>query len=326
MTSLKSLSKSRLTHGTRFVFYGPEAVGKSSLAACAPEPIFIDCEDGTAQLEVARYPFRDGPGGHVPESLVEVYKAIEALSKQEHGFKTLVIDTMDALESLLHEHILARDSSKSSELNKSGKRLDSIESYGYGKGHVVAVEEWRSLMHRLDLLRTTTGMSVVLLGHATIKLYKNPEGEDYDRFQLRVNEKAAGFIKGWADVVGFCSFEEGGGKLDAGQTKAKGWSTGRRLLRFSRTATYDAKSRLALPPELELSPADPWAPLAAAALVGTAPKIVDAIAVEVRRIGNQELSGKVIAAVAAAGDDVAVLSRYLTKLQSTPTTKESTNV
>ena len=36
---------------------------------------------------------------------------------------------------------------------------------------------------------------------------------DYDRYQLKLHDKAAGLIKEWCEVVGFLRFEEGGAKI-----------------------------------------------------------------------------------------------------------------
>ena len=319
MTSrLEKVNKGKLAVAYRYVVYGPEGVGKSSLAADAQSPIFLDVDDGSAGLDVARYPFRDGPGGHVPLTYAEVLTALEDLAGNGHAYKTVVIDTADRLEALMWKHILERESVPSA-LNKSGKKFHSIEEFGYGKGYQLAVDEWRDLCRRLDLLRTQCGMTIIILAHAQIRTFKNPEGEDYDRYSLRINEKAGGFLREWADTTGFACFEEGGSKLDP-DAKAKGYSTGRRLLKLVRTATYDAKTRLALPPEVELDPAHPWAPLAAA--VDDSDKqtpitLADSIKVELARLNDSELSTKVNAEVAkaVADNNKGALGRYLNALR-----------
>ena len=317
-TMLDKVKKGKLAAAYRYVIYGPEGIGKSSLAADAEDPIFMDIDDGSAGLDVARYPFREGPGGHVPLSYAEVTFGLEDLANNPHEFKTLVLDTADRLEALMWKHILKRESQPSA-LNKSGKEFHSIEEFGYGKGYQLAVDEWRELCRRLDLLRTQRGMTIVILAHAQIRTFKNPEGDDYDRYSLRINEKAGGFLREWADTTGFACFEEGGSKLYP-DAKAKGYSTGRRLLKLVRTATYDAKTRLALDPEVELDPAHPWAPLAAAVAKSDAETpvtLADAIAVELKRLNDEILSAKVNAEVAkaVADNNKGALGRYLNALK-----------
>lgn len=315
---LDKINKGKLAVAYRYVIYGPEGVGKSSLAADALAPIFLDVDDGSAGLDVARYSFRDGPGGHVPLSYQEILDAIDDLAANAHSYKTVVIDTADRLEALMWKHILKRESQPSA-LNKSGKEFHSIEEFGYGKGYQLAVDEWRDLCRRLDLLRTQRGMTVIILAHAQIRTFKNPEGDDYDRYSLRINEKAGGFLREWADTTGFACFEEGGAKLDP-DAKAKGYSTGKRLLKLVRTATYDAKTRLALPEQVELDPSHPWAPLAAAVVDSdnqTPITLATAIKAELVRLNDPELSEKVNVEVAKAiaDNNKGALGRYLNVLR-----------
>ena len=302
---LAAVQRGRIAAAYRYVFYGTEGVGKSTLAAHAPEPIWFDVEDGSGRLDVARYPFRDGDGGHVPTSYADVLAGLDDLATNDHPYKTLVIDTADRLEALIHRHVCERD-------RKSG-----IEEYGYGKGYQVALDEVRGLCARLDRLRIARGMNVILLAHATIRTFKNPEGEDFDRYHLRIHEKAAGFIKEWADVAGFIRFEEGA-HLAKGGARAKGYSTGRRMLHLARTAAYDAKTRLSLPEEIELDTVNPWAPLAAAVTQqGDPAALMALIEAELAKAADEALVAKVRSAVetAAKAGDAAALSRYLERIR-----------
>jgi len=318
MSKLGNVRRGRLGGPLRYLFYGVEGVGKSTLAADAPAPIYLDLEDGTGLLDCARYPFRDGPGGHVATRYQEIVSAIEDLLTTEHEFKTLVIDTLDRLEPLIWAHVCQRDSERSS------KTYTSIESYGYGKGYQVALDEWRAFCWQLDALRIRRGMNIVLVGHAQIKTFRNPEGDDYDRYSLRIHEKAAGFFREWCDVIGFCCFDGGAGKLsgdDDKRTRAKGFSTGRRLMQLARTAAYDAKSRLPLPPSVELDPADPWRPIAEAVAVmkdigrnASPAELNKRIDAELVRIGDDELTAAVDKVRGDASHDTQLLIRILTKL------------
>jgi len=313
---LAKVQKGRLRMPLRCLFYGTEGVGKSTLAAHAPAPIWLDIEDGSALLDVARYPFRDEPGGHVPGSYEEVVAAIDDLTTNESPYESLVVDTADRLEALIWKHIIARDTAKV----KGG--LTGIEDYGYGKGYQVALDEWRALCARLDRLRMVRRMNVIILGHAQIKGFRNPTDEDFDRFLPRINEKAGGYLKEWAEVVGFCCFEDVTTKA-RGQDRAKGTSTGRRIVKLARDAAFDAKCRFAVPDEVELAEANPWAPFAKAideALSIDLPGLQRLIAAEVERIGDAELAPKVEAAVAAEvkRGNADALHRFLNDLRRRP--------
>ena len=117
-----TISRGLIPSATRLALYGPEGVGKTSLAAGFPEPVFIDTEGGTAHLDVARFPR--------PRAWAELLAAITHLITVEHGHKTLVIDSIDWAEKLLIEEVCRK-------ANKDG-----LEDFGYGKGLVYLAEEF----------------------------------------------------------------------------------------------------------------------------------------------------------------------------------------
>jgi hypothetical protein len=307
----------------RHLFYGPRGVGKTSLGADAPNPLFLDIEGGSPLLNVTRYMFRDEPGGYVPRVYEDVLGAIDdILANPDHGYASLVIDTLDALESLIHDFICRRDLKA------------NVEAYGYGKGYKVAVVEIRILKERLDRL-INSGTSIVILAHSDEKTFKNPRGPDYDRYKSEMHDLAWSQIAGWCDVVGFIDFESGGAALkgDESQVKrARGWSTGRRMIQLAPDAAApDAKCRLSLPAELELGIAHPWAPFASAKLKAedaTVETLTADILAEVDRItgGDRALEfttdagtktcGSAIADLIAKSD-ASVLARVLAGLKAT---------
>lgn len=243
---LKDLKKTKMNKPLRYVIYGQEGVGKSTLASGCKNAIWIDVEDGTSSLDICRIPFKGG----VASSLAHVIEALTAVRDEDHGFNELVIDTIDRLEALVWQHVC----------DKSGGKHSTIESFGYGKGYVIALSEWRRICALLDSIRTTKNMSIVLIAHSHIRTFRNPEGEDYDRYQLRLNDKAAGLIKEWADIVAFMKFEEGASKLP-GESRSKGFNTGKRFVYTQRQAAFDAKTRIAIPSEIEIKGPESWASL-----------------------------------------------------------------
>lgn len=315
---LAGIKRERLKTALRYMFYGPEGVGKTSLVADSGA-LFFDVEGGSAEVEVPRYPFNPGqPDEFKPRSLEQIDAAIDDLLENPgHGFTGVALDTVSALEALVHKFICARD-------KESG-----IEAYGYGKGFNVAVEQLRVLLAKLDLLRGQ-GISIILIGHSNVQTFKNPEGEDWDYYSLAANHKFAGALKQWCDVVGFVQFEGGAKKLEGDRSKrARGWTTNRRLIQLARSAAWDAKSRLALPAEIELDIAHPWKPFADAS-TGARAADVDTlraqVVVELDRIGAEEFTtpaGRATSRTAllemSATADATTLSRIVAGLASTPT-------
>lgn len=230
--TLGALVKGRQEKPLRVLLYGVEGIGKSTFAANAPAPIFIGAEDGTSHLDVERFP--------MPQTWAEVFEAIRVLATETHGFKSVAFDTADWLEPLVWAHICARDGKK------------DVEDYGFGKGYVAALDEWRRFLAALEKLREAKGMHVLLLAHSWIKPFKNPEGDDFDRYELKLHNKAGGLMKEWSDVVLFANYETLAVKDDRTK-RIKGVSDGVRRVYTSRTAAYDAKNRFDLPPALPLN-------------------------------------------------------------------------
>jgi hypothetical protein len=314
-SKLAAVSRGRRPGARRFCFYGPHAVGKTTLAAHAPAPIFIDIEGGSDELDVARYPFAAG----APESLLEVRDAVRDLLASEHDYKTLVIDSADRLEALMARDVCEQHSGKTTEFNKRGKAFTTIESFNqlnYGRGNGIVLDELRDLLVDLDRLRKR-GVHIIIIAHTAVKPYKNPEGDDYDRYVIRANKDFAGQIAEWVDVLGYCCFEGGAGSLDDNE-RARGYRTGRRLIRLVHAAAYDAKSRIPMPEFVEMSHDNPWGPFAEALAVGEkadAKELLRLIGVELERIGDEKKTAEVKAACKGVTDE-ARLSRFLMKLKS----------
>lgn len=319
---LGKVKKGRVAGARRYCFYGVESVGKTTLAAHMPSPIFIDIENGSAELDVDRYLFEDGTV--VPKTLDEVLDAIADITLNEHDYKTLVIDSLDRLEALIWAHVCKRDSGVKSELNKTGRQLISIESYGYGKGYNVSLDAFRPILVALQRLLDKRGMNIVFIGHAHVKTFKNPSGDDYDRYWLRAHPGMAGQTKEWVDVVGFCHFEEFAEKVEGSDKKAQiGFSTGVRIVEFERQAAFDAKSRIALPRSIVLAAENPWAPIQEAIDAGQklgSSDLISMIQAELARIGDDKLTAKVRASCNGVVD-IARLNRFRLELQ-TRTSKE----
>lgn len=315
--------RERLKAPLFYLWYGVEGVGKTSLIADMPNPILKDIEGRSTEVEIARYIYRDEPGGHVPRTYEEFLGGIDDLiANPGHGFLTLGIDTSDALEGLIHAYICKRDGEQ------------NVEGYGFGKGYKVALAELRLLISRLNVLRYRDGMNIAIAAHAKAKTFKNPEGPDFDRWQVVGDDLFTAELRARCDVVGFIHFEGGGAKLPedakSKNARARGWDTGKRMIELVRTAAWDAKTCLSIPTQIELAREHPFRPFSDAKVVAqtaTVESLTAEIEVELQRItgGNRDLefttsSGKATtwnALLALPDLDATALARILAGLKST---------
>jgi len=228
--SLANITRGKQDRPLRIILYGVEGVGKSTFAAQAPSPIFLCAEDGTSHLDVARFPS--------PRTWNEVLEAVKVLTHDEHTFKTLVIDTLDWLEPICWQFIC----------QQSGKV--SVEDFSYGKGYMLAMEQWRILLGRLENLTRTRRMNIIMVAHASIRRVDDPQTGPFDRYRMKLHEKSADLLREWVDAILFTRHEV---KTIERNGKQRGVSSGVRLLHTTWTAAYDAKNRFDLPETLPLA-------------------------------------------------------------------------
>lgn len=227
---LSQVTKGKIKQPILTLCYGPDGVGKSTFGAKAPNPIFLGTEKGTANLDVARLP--------TPDSFKQVLQMIDELTREKHDFKTLVIDSIDWLEPMVWEQVCVDHNWK------------NIEDAGYGKGYVYAQKYWSDMISRLSALREKRSLNIIAIAHAQVKLAKDPQHQtEYDRYQLKLNEKAASLWREFVDSVLFANFEVFT-KTEKGKTKAFG--DGARYIYTERRPGFDAKNRHGLPFQLPL--------------------------------------------------------------------------
>lgn len=213
--------------------YGPGGVGKSTMGATAPKPVFLGTDDGVATMDVASFP--------APKTWADVKAAINELIVEKHEFETLVIDTINGLEPLLWAHVCREANCKS---------IEDVDG-GYGKGYVRCEEEWVEFFRTLKRLRQK--MNVIVLGHSAIKSVEDPyENERFDRYILKMDKRAAAQLHEAVDCMFFANFKNVYRKKKGEQkTRAEGDGT-RRMFTEERPA-FLAKSRFDLPFEMDLS-------------------------------------------------------------------------
>lgn len=222
-----NIIKGKLPGAKKVVVYGPEGIGKSTFASKFPDPVFIDTEGSTKDMDVARLP--------APSSWNMVLEEVRYVIQNPSICKTLVIDTADWAEQLCIAAVCDKH-------QKSG-----IEDFGYGKGYVFLQEEFGKLLNLLTELVEKKKVHVVLTAHAKMRKFEQPdEMGAYDRWEMKLSKNVSPMVKEWADMVLFANYKTHVVKVD-GKNKAQG---GQRVMYTTHHSCWDAKNRYSLPDEV----------------------------------------------------------------------------
>ena len=231
MSILQNIKRGVVARPQRVIIYGPEGVGKSTLASGFPSPLFVDTEAGTAHIDVNRV---------LVGSLAEIDSLVDELCSTKHEFKTFVLDTIDWAEGLIVDAVVAGENSP---------KVNSIEDFGYGKGYVLVGKRAGDFLRNLNRLMEI-GMNVVFLAHSRRVKFEQPESVGtYDKYELKLTKNVAPLVKEWADALLFMNFR-------VVIKDGKGQGGNERVLYTSPQAPWEAKNRHNLPEVMAVDAAE----------------------------------------------------------------------
>lgn len=214
------------------MLYGVPGVGKSTLASLAPQPIFVDVENGIQRLDCVRTP-------HL-RTLDEVHEGIKSVANHPEC-KTIVIDSLSSVEELLQEKILTKYN------EENGKAFEAISQIPYGVGTELLKAQWALFIKGLFKVKNVTGKNILCIAHESIEPVPNPLGESYERYSPAIHKKSIGPVIGKMDAVFFAQFEKVLKKKPGTDDKKVAIETGRRVIQTVEKPHCAAKNRFSLP-------------------------------------------------------------------------------
>ena len=218
------------------LIYGGEGRGKTTLACKFPKPVAMLLERG-----LPRGVSVDAIDGLA--SYNDVLEALRALYQDPQGYQTLIIDTLDSLEPMLLDAVCAKNGWK------------NIESPSYGKGFVIADQEWQRFIRAVSALRDK-GMTVVMVAHSTIERFDDPRAPSYTAYWPKLHKRARHLILDACDVVGFLAEDLRVATDDSGfRERTRATSSNQRFLFVEGCPAFVAKNRYAMPAKIAI-PAD----------------------------------------------------------------------
>ena len=262
------LSKGKKSEPEFFVLFGVEGIGKTTFACGAPNPVVVDIEGGSNQIDTLR----------IDEDQLQSLDNINAaiIHLMDTDAETIIIDSLTRFQAILFESIA----------KAHGKK--SVAEVAYGVGYSEAQAKTLDFI-KLCKQAKKKGKNVILIAHNAKKNFNDPtQMEAYARYELELNDKIAGVIKKEVDAIYFANFKT---LIKDG----KGLDSGQRLLYTQRKPGHDAKNRFGLPYEVELE----WDAYqtAKANSVETPEQYIEEIQGLASEIGDEETRDKVLEAV-----------------------------
>ena len=234
MSIFDRITKGRVKKPLFMSMYSGPGVGKTEFGASFPKPLFFDFEESTHNIDVERI--------DNITSFEDVMDGLHEILECEVGafqFKSIIVDTIDELERLMHVYIA----------EAAGKQ--TIDHIGWQKGYDQAVNLWAKFIAVCRQIRDKHNIHFVFLAHSFTKYKTELEKETtWTRYSMNLHKKAADFIFGQVEMVLFAKKEVSFKKDSEGQIHAK--DTDKRTLCTSLSAHYDAKNRIGLPPTLPM--------------------------------------------------------------------------
>lgn len=210
---------------------GDSGLGKTSLAATFPKPIVIRAEDGLQAIPAERRP----DAFPVLRGEADLWPQLNAVLQEDHDYKTLVIDSVTALERFFIQHVIDSDSKKPRSINQA--------LGGYGAGLNAVANLHQRVRKACGIINERKGMHIVFVAHADTETIELPDQDPYTRYSLRLGRKSVAPYVDDSDVVGFLkleTFTTGDGE------RKKAISDGSRQLVTYATASNVSKNRFGI--------------------------------------------------------------------------------
>jgi len=116
----------------KILIYSVQGLGKTTFGATFENTILVKTEDGEGNIQAQTF-----------EDIVTEFQHMEDIITAlhgEHDFKTMLLDSLDWLEPIIHQKVISENP-----LSEKGREITGIEDYGYGKGYGMAMDWWRYL-------------------------------------------------------------------------------------------------------------------------------------------------------------------------------------
>ena len=265
---MKIINSATKPKGFRIVVYGTHGIGKTTLASKLPNTLFLDYEDGTHGIEVAKVDRSD-----LPTSFASLNATFAELTRNKQGFRNLVIDSVDKLEEILDKSAC------------EGKSYESVFTVNdYGRTVSGFTSNFGQMLDNASKM-VDSGMNIMFIAHEQTRKCEPLEGSGaYDHHELKLSKGNTKLLMQWADVVIFTAYKTFAVKDDDSKKVRAGG--GKRWCFTVHTNDWEAKHRasIVLPDDCALDKMAEVLPKALADAVGDALPTQKDVAIEKKEV------------------------------------------
>ena len=215
LLALEPHKVSRDLRGYSVFFYGEPKSGKTTIASKFPNSLLLAFEKGyNALAGVMAQPVNSWA------EFIKIYKQLKD-EKVKAKFETIIIDTADIAYSYCEKYICQANG------------VTTIADIPYGKGYALTGVEFDEKLRSIVQL----GYGIVLISHATDKVFKDESGQEYNKIVPTLDKRANNIVARMADIIGYSravTDEEGNNKT---------------ILFMRGTQRYEAGSRFKYTPD-----------------------------------------------------------------------------
>lgn len=164
------------------LYFGLVKIGKSAIAAEFPDALFLATEPGHDALEIFKIDINEWS---------DFDKVLAKLQDGNHGFKTIVIDTVDNAFKLCKKAI------------ESEKKIEHLSDAGWGKGYDLVDTKFQTVINEF----TKLGLGIIFISHLDYKEILKPSGDSYTLSHTTMDKRCAKFINGLVSLIFFFTME-----------------------------------------------------------------------------------------------------------------------
>lgn len=228
---------------------GEPGCGKTSLACTFPSAFLIRTTGESVPRDFDKNGIEAPASIGVTDTEAKLFEQLTALIREEHPYRTLILDSVSGLEAMFIKEVVDADPKANSIQAAAG---------GFGAGRDVVAAKHARVRKAAEMLRTQKGLNVIFIAHADVTRMELPDQEAYTKYTLSLHAKSQAPYISEVDVVAQVKLRTA---LVGAEGRKRAVDLGERVLACTSSPASVTKNRLGITEDLPMEPGkNPFAP------------------------------------------------------------------